>query len=59
MDSARTALRLGAKEVTVVYRRSREELPARQEEVSHAEEEGINFQFLTSLSATSVTKKLG
>ncbi|HHT70359.1 MAG: NADPH-dependent glutamate synthase [bacterium] len=48
MDSARTALRLGAKEVTVVYRRSREELPARQEEVSHAEEEGINFQFLTS-----------
>ena len=44
MDSARTALRLGAK-VTVVYRRSREELPARQEEVSHAEEEGINSSF--------------
>lgn len=48
MDSARTALRLGAKEVTVVYRRSSEELPARREEALHAEEEGVKFQFLTS-----------
>jgi len=48
MDSARTSLRLGASEVTVVYRRSREELPARAEEVHHAEEEGIRFQFLVN-----------
>ena len=48
MDAARTALRLGAKEVTVVYRRSRDELPARREEAEHALEEGIKFHFLTS-----------
>ncbi len=48
MDSARTALRLGAKEAIIVYRRSREELPARKEEAEHAEEEGVKFQFLTS-----------
>ena len=48
MDAARTALRLGAEEVTVVYRRSREELPARREEVEHALEEGIRFSFLTA-----------
>jgi glutamate synthase (NADPH) small chain len=47
MDSARAALRLGA-EVTVVYRRSAEELPARAEEVHHAREEGINFMLLTN-----------
>ncbi|MHA1961257.1 MAG: NADPH-dependent glutamate synthase [Candidatus Thorarchaeota archaeon] len=47
MDSARTALRLGA-EVTIVYRRGREELPARGEEVHHAEEEGIIFKLLTN-----------
>ncbi len=47
MDSARTALRLGADEVHVVYRRSREELPARLEEVENAEEEGIIFDYLT------------
>ena len=46
MDSARTALRLGAGKVTVLYRRSRDELPARREEVHHAEEEGIRFEFL-------------
>lgn len=46
MDSARTALRLGADEVLVVYRRSKEELPARREEVENAEEEGIEFRFL-------------
>jgi glutamate synthase (NADPH/NADH) small chain len=48
MDSARCALRLGAKEVHIVYRRSHEEVPARAEEVHHAEEEGIAFDFLTN-----------
>ena len=47
MDSARTAIRLGADEVHIVYRRSREELPARLEEVENAEEEGVIFDFLT------------
>ncbi len=47
MDAARTALRLGA-EVTIVYRRSEEELPARAEEVHHAREEGIKFNLLTN-----------
>jgi glutamate synthase (NADPH/NADH) small chain len=47
MDSARTALRLGADEVHIVYRRSRDELPARLEEVENAEEEGIIFDYLT------------
>ncbi len=46
MDSARTALRLGSKEVVVVYRRTKAEMPARVEEVEHAEEEGIKFMFL-------------
>ena len=48
MDAARTALRLGAKEVYIVYRRSLDELPARREEVEHAMEEGIEFRLLTS-----------
>ena len=48
MDSARTALRLGAKESTLVYRRSRAEMPARIEEIHHAEQEGVNLHFLTS-----------
>jgi glutamate synthase (NADPH/NADH) small chain len=48
MDSARCALRLGADEVHIVYRRSPEEVPARAEEVHHAEEEGIIFDFLTN-----------
>ncbi len=48
MDSSRTALRLGAKESIIVYRRSEEELPARAEEVHHAKEEGIRFQLLTN-----------
>lgn len=48
MDSARCALRLGAKEVKIVYRRSREEMPARIEEIENAEEEGITFEFLTA-----------
>ena len=51
MDAARTALRLGAEEVSVVYRRSLEELPARREEVEHAMEEGIRFHLLTSPTA--------
>ncbi len=46
MDAARTALRLGAENVYIVYRRSMEELPARREEVEHAEEEGIEFKLL-------------
>ena len=46
MDAARTALRLGAENVYIVYRRSMEELPARKEEVEHAEEEGIQFRLL-------------
>jgi len=48
MDSARMALRLGAEEVRVLYRRTREEMPARAEEVEHAMEEGIIFDFLSS-----------
>jgi glutamate synthase (NADPH/NADH) small chain len=47
MDSARTAVRLGAEEVYIIYRRSRQELPARLEEVENAEEEGVVFKFLT------------
>ncbi len=46
MDSARTAMRLGAEHVYIVYRRSEEELPARREEVQHAREEGIEFKLL-------------
>ena len=48
MDSARTALRLGAEKVYLVYRRSMDELPARAEEVHHAIEEGIDFRLLTN-----------
>ena len=48
MDAARTALRLGADHVRVVYRRSRPEMPARAEEVQHAEEEGIEFLLLSA-----------
>ena len=48
MDAARTALRLGANKVYIIYRRSENELPARAEEVSHAKEEGIEFKFLTN-----------
>ncbi|MFH1139683.1 MAG: NAD(P)-binding protein [Pseudomonadota bacterium] len=47
IDAARTSLRLGAEEVTVVYRRTREEMPANVEEVEQAEEEGVHFSFLT------------
>ncbi len=48
MDAARTALRLGAEKVYIVYRRSMEELPARREEVEHAMEEGIEFKLLNN-----------
>jgi glutamate synthase (NADPH/NADH) small chain len=48
MDAARTARRLGALEVRLVYRRSRAEMPARVEEIHHAEEEGIVFELLTN-----------
>jgi len=48
MDAARTALRLGADNVYIVYRRSEEELPARREEVEHAKEEGIIFKLLNN-----------
>ncbi len=48
MDAARTALRLGAEHVYLVYRRSRHEMPAREEEIVHAEEEGIEFLLLNN-----------
>ncbi len=48
MDSARTAMRLGAQSVRIVYRRSRDEMPARAAEIHHAEEEGIEFFLLTN-----------
>jgi glutamate synthase (NADPH/NADH) small chain len=51
MDSARCAVRLGAQEVNVIYRRSRQEMPARLEEVENAEEEGIKFHFLCTPTA--------
>ncbi|HQH28823.1 MAG TPA: NADPH-dependent glutamate synthase, partial [Oligoflexia bacterium] len=48
MDAVRTARRMGAESATLIYRRSREEMPARAEEVKHAEEEGIEFIFLAN-----------
>ena len=48
MDAARTALRLGAEKVYIIYRRSEDELPARKEEVEHAKEEGVEFKLLTN-----------
>jgi len=51
MDSARTALRLGADEVFLVYRRTEDEMPARREEVHHAREEGVEFKMLCSPQA--------
>ena len=48
MDSVRTAKRLGAEQAMIVYRRTHDELPARAEEVHHAEQEGIEFHFLTA-----------
>jgi heterodisulfide reductase subunit A-like polyferredoxin len=57
IDCARTARRLGAKEVTIVYRRSRAEMPASEEEVTAAEEEGIRIEFLTTPSRFSAENK--
>lgn len=48
MDAARTAVRLGAKEVTIVYRRSRQEMPAAEEEIEEAEEEGVVLRYLAA-----------
>ena len=48
MDAARTAVRLGAEKVYIIYRRSETELPARKEEVEHAKEEGVEFMLLTN-----------
>jgi glutamate synthase (NADPH/NADH) small chain len=48
LDAVRTARRLGAEEATIAYRRSRAEMPARAEEITHAAEEGIRFEFLVS-----------
>ena len=48
MDAARCAMRLGAEEVSIIYRRSEAEIPARLEEIHHAKEEGIIFRFLTN-----------
>ncbi len=49
MDAARMAFRLGAEEVYLIYRRGRAEMPARAEEVEHAEEEGVDFRFLCNI----------
>jgi heterodisulfide reductase subunit A-like polyferredoxin len=57
VDAARSALRLGAKEVTIIYRRSREEMPAYEEDVEEAESEGIKFEFLAT--PTEVVMKNG
>ena len=51
MDCARTALRLGAEKSIIVYRRSKKEMPARDEEIHHAEEEGVIFQLLSNPAA--------
>jgi len=59
MDSARMAKRLGAEEVRVVYRRTKAEMPARAEEVAHAEEEGILFDFLRNPVRVIDGKELG
>ena len=48
MDAARTALRMGAENVYIVYRRTKAEMPARREEIEHAEEEGVQFAMLAS-----------
>jgi glutamate synthase (NADPH/NADH) small chain len=57
MDSARCALRMGADSVSVVYRRSEEELPARREEADHAKEEGVEFRMLTNPIALTGDEK--
>ena len=50
MDAARTALRMGADEVNIIYRRTEKEMPARLEEIKHAKEEGVSFHFLQNIT---------
>jgi len=57
MDCARSALRLGAEKSIIIYRRSRNEMPARDEEIHHAEEEGVVFQLLSNPAAFHGNKK--
>jgi heterodisulfide reductase subunit A-like polyferredoxin len=57
IDAARAALRLGSKEVTIIYRRSRDEMPAYEEDLQEAEEEGVKFQFLSA--PTEIVAKEG
>jgi heterodisulfide reductase subunit A-like polyferredoxin len=57
IDAARTALRMGAKEISIIYRRSRSEMPAYEEDIEEAEAEGIRFQFLAN--PTEITVKGG
>jgi glutamate synthase (NADPH/NADH) small chain len=59
MDAARTALRIGAERSLIIYRRSREELPAREEEIHHAEQEGVEFHFLTNPLELLADEKTG
>jgi glutamate synthase (NADPH/NADH) small chain len=59
MDAARTALRLGAESSTIVYRRSRTEMPARAEEIHHAEEEGVIFELLATPVAFHASDESG
>src|SRR4030042_5363899 len=56
LDAARTALRLGAKSVTVLFRRSRREMPAETSEISEAEKEGVSFRFLTVPSKITASR---
>ena len=59
MDAVRCALRLGAEKAMIVYRRGREEMPARAEEIHHAEEEGVEFHLLTNPVRILATKTAG
>lgn len=58
MDAARTALRMGAESVHIVYRRTRDEMPARKEEIEHAEEEGVQFAMLSAPTRFNGNDKL-
>ena len=58
MDAARTAVRLGAKEVTIIYRRTEKEMPADPREIKDAKEEGVKFQFLTNPTQIIGTDKI-
>jgi heterodisulfide reductase subunit A-like polyferredoxin len=56
IDAARTAFRLGAKEVTIAYRRTRDEMPAQEEEIEEAEQEGIKIEYLTAPTRLLIEK---